>query len=261
MHHYALDALDRDLITQMAQKQRLQRHLAHDARLARGHLADDGGEDRIAAMGDRGHLHRHIEIFERHIAGALAKGAFRLKQFRADEAFDHDLGVGGHEEVDGLGLHHLDGLPRQRACNRRFIEINRQALRASIATDRRRADDNGDRHGLTHGLIFEPVLIAAGAADARGHAHAKAVCALQRRPVGRHIGDAILWVLRDAKRRRQSRRGVKTRGRDRNWQKRKTAARFRQVGAGDDDLLTHALLHHDRRNGFGDGVNPRLTDF
>ena len=45
---------------------------------------------------DRGHPHRHIEVFERHMAVAFAERAFRFEQFAVDQAFDDDLGVGRH---------------------------------------------------------------------------------------------------------------------------------------------------------------------
>ena len=35
------------------------------------------------------------------MAVALAERAFRLEQLGIDQAFDHDLGVGRHVEVDG----------------------------------------------------------------------------------------------------------------------------------------------------------------
>ena len=41
--------------------------------------------------------------------------------------------------------------------------------------DRRAADDDGDRHRRLQLAVLEPVLVAAGAADARRHAHAEPV--------------------------------------------------------------------------------------
>ena len=54
----------------------------------------------LRLCGDRGHLHRHVEVFERDMAVALAERAFRLEQFAVDQALDHDLGVGRHVQVD-----------------------------------------------------------------------------------------------------------------------------------------------------------------
>ena len=73
----------------------------HHARFARRHFAQDRNPDRLALMRDRGDLHRHIVVFERDMAVALAERAFRLQQFRIDQSLDDEFGVGRHVEIDG----------------------------------------------------------------------------------------------------------------------------------------------------------------
>jgi hypothetical protein len=55
-------------------------------------------------MGDRGHPHRHVEVFQRDIAVALSERPFGLKPVGVNEALDNDFDVGGDVQVDGERL-------------------------------------------------------------------------------------------------------------------------------------------------------------
>ena len=95
----------------MRQKHRLIGDALDHAGFARRHLAHDRDEHRLAPVGDRRHLHRHVEIFERHIAVAFPERPFRLQQVRVDEPLDDDLGVGRHFERHRHCAHHRIGKP------------------------------------------------------------------------------------------------------------------------------------------------------
>ena len=91
VHDHAANAFDPQLLAQMRQKHRLVGHFFDHARFAGCDLADDRNENRRAAVRDRRHLHRHVVVFQRHVAIAFAKGAFRLEQFSVDHSLDHDF--------------------------------------------------------------------------------------------------------------------------------------------------------------------------
>ena len=244
----------------MRQEHRLEGDLLHHARFARRDLADDGDEHRLALVGDRGHPHRHVEVLERDVAVAFAERAFRLEQFAVDQAFDHDLGVGRHVQVDGRRLGDADGRAGQPAGHRHLVDIDRQFLRAGEQHDRRAADDDGAGHRLLALLIFAPVQIAAGAARARRHAHAEPVLRFERGAIGAHVLHAGLGIARDAERRGEIGRGVEAGRRDRHRQAGETLAGLQQVVAFDDDFLAGGRGDHDRRDRMRDRVRPGFAD-
>ena len=71
----------------------------------------------------------------------LAEGPFGFDVFRIQIAFDDDLGVCRHHDVDGFALHHGDRLAGQAARHAHFIDAVRNLLHRNIGDDRRRADD------------------------------------------------------------------------------------------------------------------------
>ena len=81
----------------------------------------------LLLVGDRRHLHRHVEVFERDVAVAFAERTFRLEQFGIDQALDDDLGVGRHLEIDGDALHDADRLAGERAGDAHLVEVDRRA--------------------------------------------------------------------------------------------------------------------------------------
>src|SRR5579862_1191542 len=95
-------------------------HRRHHAVLAVG--AGQGtlqraAEDRVAPMGDAGHLHgrpRRRQVGD--VAGIFAERPFHLvgRRVVADGAFDDDLGAGRYFEIDGLTAHQLRRLAADR---------------------------------------------------------------------------------------------------------------------------------------------------
>ena len=260
VHLEPLETADADCRAQMREEHRLKRDLLHHARFARRHLTDDGDEDGAALVRDRGHLHRHVEVFQRDVAVAFAERAFRFEQFAIDQAFDDDFGVGGHVQVDARRLDDADGRAGKPTGDRHLVLVDRQFLRPGEQHHRGATDDNGAGHRLFALLVFLPMHIAAGAARARRHAHAETVLCFQRAAIGAHVLHAGFRVAGDAERGGQIGRGIEAGRRDRHRQSGETAAGALEVGAFDNDLLAGAGGHDLRRDRLGDRVIPRLAD-
>src|SRR5215472_13593865 len=129
---------------------------------------------------------------------ALAEWSFRLEQLRIDQAFDHELGIGWHIEIDGDGFGGPDWRAGKRAGYRHLVAIDWQLLRPGKQHHWRAADHDRDRHWLLELAVFLPMQIAAGAARTGRHAHAEAVGGFELRPIGAHIAHAGLGIARDA---------------------------------------------------------------
>ena len=78
-------------------------------------------------MGDRGHLHRHVEFLERDVAVRLAERRFRLEPDGVDQAFDHDFGFRRHQQIDGARAHHVDRLAGEAARNGELVDVESAA--------------------------------------------------------------------------------------------------------------------------------------
>ncbi len=190
------------------------------------------------------------------MAVALAERPLGLEQIGIDQSLDHDLGVGRHHEIDGHRPGDRDRHAGKPAGHRHLVEIDRQLHAAGEHHDRRAADHDRARHRRAALLVLLPMQVAAGAADARRHAHAEPVRRLQLRPVGAHVGDAGVGIAGDAERRRQIRRGIEARRRDRHRQRREPPARPAQIVAGEHHLLAGGRGHDDRRDRMRDAGDP-----
>src|SRR6185295_12663415 len=95
-------------------------NLAHHARFARRHLADDRGENRISPVRDAFHFEKRIEQSLRDVTRRFAERGLGLEKFRRDLSLDHDLGMSRHKHVMRLAFHDFDGRPRKPA---RDIEL------------------------------------------------------------------------------------------------------------------------------------------
>ena len=182
---------------------------------------DERDEHRLCLVGDRRHLHRHVEVFERHIAVAFAERPLGLQQLGIDQSFNDDL-------LSRAGT--CRSTVRQH-CSRCGWVLPPSAPATPISswsiasfcgpvkvTSRSTADHDGAGHRRLQLAVLEPVLIAAGAADARRHAHAEPVGGFELAAVGAHVLDAALGVLGDAERGGEIWRGVEAGRRDRHRQ-------------------------------------------
>jgi hypothetical protein len=67
VQRHALHFADAERRPQVRQEHRLVGDALDRARLARRHLADIGGDDRVPAVRDRRHPHRHVEFLQRDV--------------------------------------------------------------------------------------------------------------------------------------------------------------------------------------------------
>src|SRR5262245_51441304 len=114
----------------MCEKHWLKRHFFDDARFARRDLADDGDKNWSTLTGDRGHLHRHIEVFQSHVTMAFPKWPFRLKPLTINQSLNHDFGIGRNMKIDSLGFDNPNRITSQTARYRHFILVNGEFLRS-----------------------------------------------------------------------------------------------------------------------------------
>ena len=88
------------------------------------------------------------------MAGPLAERAFDLAPVGADEAFEHDLGIGRKRQAGDLAAHHLHRAAAQAADD---VELERAVRRFDPAIEeaqRIAAEHHGDRHRLAALEIF-----------------------------------------------------------------------------------------------------------
>ena len=258
VQRHADDALDVERLLEVLIEQRLIGGLLENARLAGRHLAQHGGEDGLLLHGDGGDAHRHVEIFQRNVAVAFAERAFGLQQFSIDKTFNHDFSVGGNLKIHRLGAGYAHCASSKAASHSHLVFVDAQLLRPGERDHGRAADDDRTGHRLAHLLILKPVDVAAGAAQARGHAHAKAVVSFEACAIGAHVAHAGFGIFRHAQRGRQIRRSVKA-GRGDGCGQDRQAGPLKLV-AGDDDFLTGSVFNEHRRNRLVDRLHPDFAE-
>ena len=99
-------------------------------------------------MRDAGEVKDRIIVVERIEARMIAERPFAAQFAQFDVAFEHDLGLCGHLDVDGFALHHLDRLRAKEAGDHHLIEIGRQGQNRRVHRRRIRADRDRDLHAL-----------------------------------------------------------------------------------------------------------------
>ena len=260
VHGDAQDPPDLQLIPQMCQEQRLVGDFLEHAGLAGRDLTDDGGEHRRAFPGDRGDLHRHVEVFQCHVAVTFPEGTFGLESFGVDQAFHDDLRIGRHFQVYRHSPGDTDRSTADPPGNGHLILSHGQLLRTAVGNRRRRANGNGARHELATRTILLPVQVAARSTDPRRHAHAETIIRLQRRPIRTHVANTRVRVAGDDQRRHEVGSRVVTRRRDRHGECVEAAARLGQCLALNDDLLAGRRIHAHRWDRILHGVQPPGAD-
>ncbi len=259
VHGDALDALDAEHGGEVVKKDRLHRHLANHARFARCNLADEGGEDRMAAARDRGYAHESVVFLQVHVAVGLAERRLGLQHLGIDQALDHDLRFRRHHQIDGLGAHHVDRPARERAGHRDLVEVLGHLLHRGVGDDGRTADNDRAGKRLAARLALLPMREDAGAQLDR-RVHAEPPRRLELAAVVADVLDAGVGILGDVVAGRQVGRVVPARRRDRHRQAVERRAGLVEIGARDHDLLAGRIRDHARRNGIGDGRDPGRAD-
>ena len=200
----------------MVGEERLECDLLDHAGLAGRHLADDGGEDRVTAMRDRGDLHDVVELLQVHVAVRLAERPLRLEPAWVDQALDHDLRLGRHHQVDRLTLHDVERNPGQAAGDRELVHVVRQLGDRRAREDRWCTDDDRALERLAPRPRLVPVRDDALLELVR-RVHAQLPAPLEMPTVVPRVVDAGLGILRHVVARGDVRGVVPPRGRDRNW--------------------------------------------
>ena len=257
VHGHLGDALDAHGVPQVAAQERLVAHLLDDARLARGHLADERAQHGLALHGDGGHLHERRHRARVQVAVGFAEGSLGLHEVGVDEPFDDDLGVGRHFDVHGLAAHQLDGLPPQAAGDAHLVHARRHLLDGAVGNHRRRPHHQRrvQRLAALPALVpvREDVLVHAGV-------HAHALLALDLSAVVALVADTRLRVPGEPVGAGGVRGVVEPRRGDGHRELEQAAALDVEVGT-----LKHHLVH---RPGIDDGgldgirqcVRPKLRD-
>ena len=93
----------------------------------------------------------------------LAERRFRLELAGIDEAFDDDLGLGRHHQIDGLAFHDIDRAAGEPAGHGELVEMLGHLLHGGVRDNRRTADHDRAGHRFAAFLVFQPVRIDASA--------------------------------------------------------------------------------------------------
>ena len=213
----------------------------------------------MASARDRSHLHEGVVFLQVHVAVGFPERCFRLQHLRVDQALDDDLRLGGHQEIDGLGAHHVDRAAGKRARDGDLVEPFRHFLHRRVGDDRRAADGDGAGEGLAARLAFLPMGVDAGAQLDR-RIHSQPARRLELSTVVADVLDAGLGILGDVVAGREIGRVVPSRRRNRHGQAVECRAVPVKLAADGHDLLAWRIADDLRRHGIGDGLDPSLPD-
>ena len=128
----------------------------------------------------------------RVVAGVVAERALDPDIVLRDMAFEDDLGVRGHLEVDRLAAHELDRLPAQEAREHELVEVVRERSARRVGRHGIEPDRDRDRDAPVVGgeQVGAPVLVHLPVHEGRAlvdDLHA----------IHADVADARLRVLRD----------------------------------------------------------------
>ncbi len=261
MHGDALDAFDSQRSAQEIEEQRLHADALDETRFARRHLRDDRGEDGVAPSRDAGDVHIGVEFLQVDVAVGFPERRFGFQIFGVDKAFDHDLGFRRHQEIDGLGLHHVDGRADERAGHVKLVNGLGQLLHRGEGDAGRRAEHHRAGQFLDAALAqLFPVIIDARSQLQRG-VHAEPARRLHVAAIVAEILDAGVGILGDVLRQRRIGRDVPAGRRDRQRNAVEPVAGLVQRLAGDHDVMAWRLIDNARRDRVRRRLDPALVDF
>ena len=215
------------------------------------HPAGHGVEQRFLSAGDRLYAEHRRRADLGIGPGHFAERAFGRDLVGQDLAFEHELGVGRHFDVDGLALHQPHGLAEQAAGNRKLVHAERRD-EARREHDQRVA---ADHHCRFHRAAELPVHLVDAHGLARQHVVAGGVAAENLGAMHRHVADAGFRILDDAHAGCDVAAGIALRSPDR-----RDLHEVHGV-AGFDDLLHGALLHEHRRDGLREAAGEGRDHF
>ena len=197
-----------------------------------------GLKQRVASPGDGGQVEHRIALEQAVVADVLAVRPFRLDQPPlVDVAFEHQLGIGGHLDVDG---HAFDHRHRRAARGADHLELVHRRGRGHGGEKiiGMAADGECDRQALTlrHRRLVEGAQIAQGVEIDAGGAEPA-----QHQPAAADIGEAGFGVAREIDAGRNVGRAIEA------WLQ--VHGKQRQVGVVPGQ---HHLLHRSLRGGHPD---------
>ena len=174
---------------------------AHDGAVA-GHLVGPGAQrrhpqdDGVVAVVDGADVQGGLLAGAAGIvAGPLPERPFHRALVLRQEAFQHDLGVGGDGQARHLAAHHLDGRAAQPAHH---VELA-HAVRKLRAPHEERHGVAAHHQGHRHGLALVEVLLPVHVGVLAGHEQqAHRLRVLHHGPVGADVDPALVRVDGDA---------------------------------------------------------------
>jgi hypothetical protein len=139
---HKLDERDEQALGGLAEPVVLLRWAADDRRRIDGPRAPGEGRE----MKDR------VVASQRIVARVVAERSLEAPLRRVDVAFEHDLGIGRHLDVDRAAADELDGASAQPAREDDLVHPGRQRRRRRVDHGRVAAEDDGHGHGRGEGL-------------------------------------------------------------------------------------------------------------
>ena len=257
MHAHPPDALDAEMVAQMAQIVELQPGPSHGAGFARRELADERGQDGVVAPGDRGHLPEGVVFLKVHVTMGFAERRFQFEIFGVYPALDHDFRLGRNDEVDGARLRHVDRRSHQTAGERDLIHGLGRFLNRRVGDRGRRADNDRRRHSFAQRLVFLPVHVGAGALFHRC-VETEPSRRFHLRAIDAHVLDSGIGIAGDEARRAEIGRIVPAWRRNRNRQPVEALTRLVQRSPFQNDILAGRISNLARwyRIGHRPGPGP-----
>jgi len=137
----------------------------------------------------------------------IAKGAFNAQVVVVDVAFEHELGVGGNLEIDGLAARHAHAAPPQETGERDLVDDRGQRRGGGIRDRRVGADRDGDRN------VTAPFLGVRAALFVLLPVHSKRVAIEALQTVHADVLRSAAGVAREDQRQRDERPAVERPGR------------------------------------------------
>ena len=181
-------------------------HLAH-VEVLHGRATHDGGRiDRFLAVGDAGYVEDRVRVFHGVVAGVIAKGAFVSLFAWCYIPFQHNLSLGGHHQIVGLGLDQFHTLFAEEPSHCHLIHVGRQGRGAGPDGGRVAAKRDSNVQLLQSEFVAHAVMVCPYLMGLPVHAGGLLVVDLH--PVGAVVLDARLRVLGDNERKGYERAAV-----------------------------------------------------